>query len=922
MLTRLVRLFSGKSPQPTMPPVEIAPPVWLQPLSDPENTTPKPESVSAPLDPGAPYAFGEPVPRWPEHGAAMVAATPEQLVETQRELIDRIKGFSPFKSDEFDRIVMPVFHRYAAWVHLLPASEEHHHFGPGGLLAHGFEVALNATRLSDGRQVGTELTPSERAAFQPRWKVAAMLGGLLHDIGKPLVDCGATDPDRKITWSSAAGPLYSWLQSNGLTHYRFYWRPGKRHERHKPVGTSVTREIIGQELLEWLSKEPTQEVVNLMMTAIALGATPSNLLGQIVQKADEQSCDADLKRLAARTQGSGEGGLQSRAAVIMRELRNLLLNNQLVINKIGGDLFFTADGCFGHHNNLMRKVIAAVVRKKLPGFPQKVDDYYTLLEDTGFIEGYTHESNPNSNVKQTIFKLTLNPNDSDKIEARTPFPVIRFVDMDMVLGNVPMPPLIDATYAKNVMTDEEKKRVEASVKVAGESDDASPESADEAPSSTDATPESAGKGSTPSVDEPPAAAQASPEPYIANNRNRGDRVVSNEDQRRRDQKADERKPTLEAAFQKLENAGICGVVFVRLLQRIAAKQVAWGQDAFEYGDGVALRWPAAFEDLSVPSSEVLKLANEYKLLIRENGSSRDVNDQDFPDGTKGKCAVLGGVFMQAWRALRDEHPEIQNGVVVKLDNEAIIESTPRPAPANRGASGQQKDSDQKGDSASTGRNGQGSQARAQNGRTNQRPPKQERPVAGAAPAPHRDQAPAARENILATPNRPQPVKGRADAEPSTPQPEVVMDQRNVERPGYTRKENLQSGKSRISTETVSELTDQRREEINGYCWLFARRQVLEGLCAEDDSKTLVAGLTKYANEKINVRFAPFIEALFNSSNPAFKFTKPGGTNFALVRDLRFNPDYVPPEWVQEKLSVLKRKIANKQAEPAVEGAGQ
>src|SRR5690606_14393419 len=110
--------------------------------------------ITETLDPGAPYAFGEPVPRWPERGAAVVAAHPDQLLETQRNVIQRIKSFSPLTPARFDALVLPVFRRYAEWVHLLPASEAHHHFGPGGLLAHGFEVALHAARMADGKQVG------------------------------------------------------------------------------------------------------------------------------------------------------------------------------------------------------------------------------------------------------------------------------------------------------------------------------------------------------------------------------------------------------------------------------------------------------------------------------------------------------------------------------------------------------------------------------------------------------------------------------------------------------------------------------------------------------------------------------------------------------------------------------------------------
>src|SRR5690606_7808323 len=98
------------------------------------------EQVTQFLSPGPPLEGNDPsrpIPRWPEHGAAMIAAEPATLLETQRELLAAIRQSSPMSPAQFEALLMPVFERYAAWVHLLPASESHHHSGPGGLLAHG-----------------------------------------------------------------------------------------------------------------------------------------------------------------------------------------------------------------------------------------------------------------------------------------------------------------------------------------------------------------------------------------------------------------------------------------------------------------------------------------------------------------------------------------------------------------------------------------------------------------------------------------------------------------------------------------------------------------------------------------------------------------------------------------------------------------
>ncbi len=77
-------------------------------------------------------------------------------------MIECIKGTLGYPSAEFEALAMPVLWRYAAFVHLLPASETHHHRGAGGLLRHGLEVAFWAAQASDALIFSMEGTPNER----------------------------------------------------------------------------------------------------------------------------------------------------------------------------------------------------------------------------------------------------------------------------------------------------------------------------------------------------------------------------------------------------------------------------------------------------------------------------------------------------------------------------------------------------------------------------------------------------------------------------------------------------------------------------------------------------------------------------------------------------------------------------------------
>lgn len=76
------------------------------------------------------------------------------------------------------------------------------------------------------------------------------------------------------------------------------------------MGTAITREILGHDLLAYLSDEPTHDVMNSLMMSIAVGRSSSNLMSNLVADADSLSVAADLKRLATRTQGSGMGAAE------------------------------------------------------------------------------------------------------------------------------------------------------------------------------------------------------------------------------------------------------------------------------------------------------------------------------------------------------------------------------------------------------------------------------------------------------------------------------------------------------------------------------------------------------------------------------------------------------------------------------------
>ena len=70
-----------------------------------------------------------------------------QLLEPHVHYIKTIDELAGVSEIHFDRFYQEAIHRSARVVQQLPASEVHHHSGPGGMLQHALEVCVTAIKI-------------------------------------------------------------------------------------------------------------------------------------------------------------------------------------------------------------------------------------------------------------------------------------------------------------------------------------------------------------------------------------------------------------------------------------------------------------------------------------------------------------------------------------------------------------------------------------------------------------------------------------------------------------------------------------------------------------------------------------------------------------------------------------------------------
>lgn len=317
---------------------------------------------------------GDEVPRYPPFIRGLPVISPERLVDSQAEVIKRIRESLGLTPNEWDTLIMPLIVRCAAFVHLLPASESHHHRGAGGLFRHSLEAGAWAAQLADARIFSYGKTPLERKHEEPRWVVATFVAALLHDIGKAATDMAIVSEDGSIEWNPYLSSLWDWGKENNVLRYYVRWRDN-RYKNHEQSGLLLTNQILTREIKAWLG-ERNPEVISTMLEASTCRG--SDAVTEIVKKADSASVNQDLKT------NQMIGNEVSVAVPVERHLldacRRLIRSGTWTINKKGSRVWVTKKGVFiVWRSGGAEEIVNLLSEDRIPGIPRDPDTLADLL---------------------------------------------------------------------------------------------------------------------------------------------------------------------------------------------------------------------------------------------------------------------------------------------------------------------------------------------------------------------------------------------------------------------------------------------------------------------------------------------------------------------------------------------------------------
>lgn len=324
----------------------------------------------------------EEIPRYPPFMKGLPATSPDRLLETQWELIGQIVESGLASDDIFEQYYLAPLRSLASYVHLLPASESHHHRGAGGLFRHAIEVALWSLQLGDRVLLPGDQAPRRRREIEPRWHVAVFLSALCHDIGKPITDLKVTSQDGEKSWNPFAEDLYSWASVNAVDHYFLHWRPNRGRD-HTSVSILLAERIIGRNTMGWIyGGDP--ELVLWMTESIACQPSQTNMIHNLVVRSDQVSVARDMETLGSVFAGYDIGVPVER--MLLDIMRRLVRESTWTVNVPGSRLWFMEDHLYLVWPIAGEEMAAVINREKLPGLPRTPNSILDMLTERKLAE--------------------------------------------------------------------------------------------------------------------------------------------------------------------------------------------------------------------------------------------------------------------------------------------------------------------------------------------------------------------------------------------------------------------------------------------------------------------------------------------------------------------------------------------------------
>jgi len=269
-----------------------------------------------------------------------------------------LRQLTPLTDRVYEDWIVTLIQRFARLVQLFPASQQHHHAHPGGLLDHSLEVACHAVRLRQGRLLPVEASAEEQARQADAWSVAILCAALLHDTGKVAADIHIHQQDGTVwcPWQPPLAQPYTWHHRTDRRDYHL----------HPSAGALLVMPLFPPSLMSWLGGYP--ELFAALIYSLTGHPERAGLMAELIQEADKasvaKSLGGDIKTALAQKPGHlSQQLLTALRALVLGEYR---LNNP----DCGSDGWLTRDALWLVSKPTADRLRAWLLQHGISGVPE------------------------------------------------------------------------------------------------------------------------------------------------------------------------------------------------------------------------------------------------------------------------------------------------------------------------------------------------------------------------------------------------------------------------------------------------------------------------------------------------------------------------------------------------------------------------
>ena len=327
-----------------------------------------------------------PVTAYPASDPGFAALPVDELLAGDADLIARIKLCYGAERDGFERDILAVVRRYAACVHLLPATADNYFSTPGGLLRLGLETAFFSLQGTDAHIFSGRMSISARRQLEPRWRHATFIAGLCSELHRLMSHVIVTDAAGE-TWPAFLHPLTDWLASRGSERYFLRWRPQAVEARG--LGLFALPHVVPPAVMADLAEGNAVIVPHLLAS---IGGIPvyrdHNILDELVRRSLALVIDRNLIASADRYGSPQYGSHLER--YLVDALRRLTRGNSAWLpNRDKSRLWFGQDGLFLIWPGGAEDIHQLLEADQLAGIPKAPETVLELLLAAGVFEAAT-----------------------------------------------------------------------------------------------------------------------------------------------------------------------------------------------------------------------------------------------------------------------------------------------------------------------------------------------------------------------------------------------------------------------------------------------------------------------------------------------------------------------------------------------------